>query len=354
MAMLNKTENQSSGDECINNQAGRDINYNFYKGISSEECREICNNLFQENFIKLYQEAADIAFVRANNLIDLFLDKLSKMDLDIQKKIEAQLKKPAMQEAIFKAQKGYALTEEDNADIFIDLLISRGKAEYKSNTQLLTDEAIEILPKLNSTHLNILLFYLHLDSQLCVGTERNLKEYIDLLISIFNDVNKNIQYDLLYLEQLKCVEINSFIGKSIEQCILKQTQMFYDGFSKDEILSKFNENVLNNFFTKSLKNPENYVLIYNNLEYIKTQIYVRPVDRQKEIYDKIFSFYYPENTKVDDAIIRDIVLKYNPNLKIVFDSELDFRKYHFGLLGQWIAKKLYEIKTQKTVNFDFK
>ena len=76
MAMLNKTENQSSGDECINNQAGRDINYNFYKGISSEKCREICNNLFQENFIKLHQEAADIAFVRANNLIDLFLDKL--------------------------------------------------------------------------------------------------------------------------------------------------------------------------------------------------------------------------------------------------------------------------------------
>ena len=93
----------------------------YPNGITEEKCREICMELYKTNILSLRDEAKDIACQRVEQLTDMFIKKLSEQDENIRKKIEEQLKEPSMQEAIFKSQKCYAMSnDEDHLKILTD------------------------------------------------------------------------------------------------------------------------------------------------------------------------------------------------------------------------------------------
>ena len=154
--MLNDIEqNQESGDNCTNQQAGRDIN--IYQGVTEEQCRKMCLALFKDNFVVLRDEARRIANERCSDLTDIFIDKLSKQEDEIKKQIEQSLREPAMQEAIFKAQHAYVSSgNEEKLSLLLKMLEDRVFAEDLD--KILIDDCMDIVSEITSKQIELIKF----------------------------------------------------------------------------------------------------------------------------------------------------------------------------------------------------
>jgi len=99
--MIDKTtQKQGSGDNSTNLQ-GKEIVIN--QGISYSDAKEIALDVFKGNFLQLKEEAAIIAQNRAEEITEDFLNHLNDRNPEAIKEFE----QPAMQDALFTAQKEY-------------------------------------------------------------------------------------------------------------------------------------------------------------------------------------------------------------------------------------------------------
>lgn len=328
----------------------------YPNGITEEKCREICLSVYKDNIMSLQDEAKDIAYQRAEQLTDKFVEKLSKQNDDIRKKIEEQLKEPAMQEAIFKSQKCYALSnDEDHLTILTNMLIDRGHISQRTNKQMLIDDAIDIMPRLNQKHLDILGYML-----LRVGINQsgtidimnsyleNLVKYMKKIVPISKEYN-----DFIYLRHKNCLKTSIFANyQDIKTCIFRQTQAFNEGFEKEEIIKELNRKAFENFFMPSLKNPNKYVLKFNSFEIIEKHLNQYSTMLALE---KIKKFYIPyKNNRIDNRLVYDVVIEQYPDAKILFDNDTNvFSSYQLTPLGQLIAIEYISRNIDKDFLWDF-
>lgn len=328
----------------------------YQNGITEEKCRELFLSLYTSNILSFKKEAIDIAFQRAEQLTNLFIEKLSKQDDEIRKKIEDQLKEPAMQEAIFKSQKCFAMSgEDDHLNILTDMLIDRGKISQRNNKQMLIDEAIDTLPRLNQKHLNILIFYAEInlvennyDKVIVNNHIQNLIEYLNKIIPLQdNDSN------LLYLEQKKCLNglgINGRSLKKINEILGERVEILHSGFSKEEYKNLINVDIPEIPFERSLLKPEN-VVINTSLEKLKNILKGTGID--KKTHDEIIHFYHRNRGENDLHLIREYIIKKFEYGNLLFDFWDRIKEYILSPLGIIIAQTYLKTKYQRDINWDF-
>jgi len=146
--MISKQE-QKSGDNSSNVQA-RDI---ITIGITYSYARQIAEDVFNSNFLKLSTDAANVAHERADKFIEKYLEKLQKTHPQA---IESS-SDPDMQYALFVAQREYARSGNDDlSDVLVDILVARANEQQRSLLQIVLNESLTTAPKLTENQFDIL------------------------------------------------------------------------------------------------------------------------------------------------------------------------------------------------------
>jgi hypothetical protein len=149
--MINDKNLKQEGGEKSTNLQGQNVN--IYNGISYSDAKEIFNDLFKSNFLQLKHEAADVAQQRAEEITGKFLNDLNTKSPES----IAEFKEPAMQDALFTAQKEYAKSGDlDLGDLLVDILVDRVQTNTRNMLQLVLDESLKIAPSLTVEQLDTL------------------------------------------------------------------------------------------------------------------------------------------------------------------------------------------------------
>lgn len=144
--MKDLNQEQKSGDNSNNLQAGRDIivhglTYTETKDLVKTEAQEV----FKQNSLVLANEAYNLALSRSEELLDNFLRKLEAKKPEA---IEA-MRDPGMQYSVFNAQKEYSKTgDKDLSDLLEDILVERAQNPKRDLMQIVLDECVSVAPKL--------------------------------------------------------------------------------------------------------------------------------------------------------------------------------------------------------------
>ena len=326
----------------------------YPNGITEEKCREIFMDLYKTNVLSLRDEAKDIACERVERLTDIFIQKLSKQDDEIRKKIEDQLKEPAMQEAIFKSQKCYAMSnDEDHLKILTDMLIDRGSISQRTNKQMLIDEAIDVLPRLNQKHLDILAFYFSIGITQSIQNQKIINSYINNLIQFLQNILpiKKDDTKLQYLAQKNCLQNLTVLNiQNIAQVLKNRIMILNSGFSIDDYDSSISVHIPEIPFAHSLIHSEN-VVIDTTLE--KLQNILENKNINKKDYDNIIRFWHRNSGKNDLPLIKDYIITSFENGNLLFENWQNIHNYNLTILGAIIAQTYLRTKYQYIINWDF-
>ena len=138
---MRPSQSQEGGDQSLNIQAQGDVSF----GLDYRQTREVAMDVFRANFLQLRDEAAELAFQRAEALINDFLQQAAADGL-----VEIpEGKNPDFQYAVFSAQREYARSgDEDMGELLVQLLVDRAKIQDRDLTQIVLNESLSVAPKL--------------------------------------------------------------------------------------------------------------------------------------------------------------------------------------------------------------
>lgn len=271
-------------------------------GLTARDAMEMTLQLFRDNFPKLQQEAYEIVEKRINEFTETFFQKLAVSEFsNYQKFVD-----PAIQYTLFKAQKEYAKTgDEELKEYLISVLLERTKCESRNLKQIVLDEAINTLPKLTREQID----YLSLSLSLLKLNHANITsldafaEMVKNKLMMFFSENMKDDTFYSYLQITNCVSIlpEGATYKPIDELLLNRyTGLFSKGFSIEEIKNELEESIEKylpicttcqqdklkyQFNAMSLDVLENVITKNNLVEYRK----------------KIISFYNKKTMTVEDV-----------------------------------------------------
>lgn len=166
---------QVNGKNSTNQQAEEIIN-NY--GLTYSEVKEIALDVFKNNFYQLSSEANNLAFERAKQFIEDYINKLLKENPEG----VLQCKNPDFQYVLFDAQKNYARSGDKNQEeLLINLLIERSKQNERNTLQIVLNESISVVNKLTQQQIDLLSFI-----YLIRYTKNSLPPNLNTLFSYFN------------------------------------------------------------------------------------------------------------------------------------------------------------------------
>lgn len=141
-------QKQSGGDQSVNLQAQQ-----ITVGLSYSEARQVAMDVFEANFYRLQEVAAETARTRAERLLDSYFNRAKEEGYET----IPQASSPDFQTALYSAQKEYArVGDEDLAEILVRLLISRTKETERNLMQIVLNESLSVVCKLTLEQINIL------------------------------------------------------------------------------------------------------------------------------------------------------------------------------------------------------
>lgn len=165
-------QNQKGGDNAKMLQAGGNITQNFFIGASEDEMKKIALEIFESNFYKFANKAQEITLKRAKEFTDITIHRLFQ---DHPSGFDAA-SDPDFQYILYSAQRDFARTGDRNVgDILVDLIIERCKNTDRSIRQIICNESLNIVPKLNTDMINILgivFFFRHFYSGVDTNQDR--------------------------------------------------------------------------------------------------------------------------------------------------------------------------------------
>lgn len=142
-------QKQNGGDNSQNIQ----VNGNVTCGLSYADARQIALDVFNANCQTMMSEAARVAEIRANKIVDDFIKKLYEEHPDL----SYRLQEPSVQYSTFSVIKNYVKTgDEDLKERLLKMLMHRLEVKDRSIEQIVLDESIEILPKLTQDLIDVL------------------------------------------------------------------------------------------------------------------------------------------------------------------------------------------------------
>lgn len=255
-------QNQSSGDNSQNLQAGGDI---ILHGLSYTETKilvkEEAQKVFKDNSLALAEEAYKIIISRSEELLDNFLKKLEERTPEAINSMQD----PSMQYSLFNAQKEYAKTgDKDLASLLEDILVERAQLPKRDLLQIVLDECISIAPKLTTDQFDTLslIFILKYTTYNAMFNFTDLISYIESHLMPFADglVNNNSRFQ--HLEFAGCGSLST-TTQSIEEIFLqKYLGLFSNGFTREEFEKYAGTGEhLKTFMVPCLHNPSKFQVL---------------------------------------------------------------------------------------------
>ena len=345
--MINDKNLKQEGGENSTNLQGQNVN--IYNGITYSDAKEIFNDMFKTNFLQLKYEAADMAQTRAEEITSKFLDSLnSKSPASL-----GEFKEPAMQDALFTAQKEFAKSgDSDLGDLLVDILVDRAQTSTRNMLQLVLDESLKIAPSLTVEQLDTLSLNFLLIRTITTG----FKDFNGLIEIIKRDIEPFVENLLMdnnqynYLEFHRCGHIRTGNYGSLETNWRKSYKgLFSKGISKEEIdkilqeENKFHSLIIPCLHDKSLFQIS--VMDDTILEQEMTRLNV-PEDLKPK-YKKVFN-----QSTMNDIEIKNLLIETNPCMKKIFDtySTSRFNKFELSSVGIAIAHANYRRRTGITLD----
>ena len=237
--MGNKIE-QEAGNNSTNIQVAGNVTI----GIRYNEVKEIALDVFNNNFFKLSKKAANKALTRAEELVNDFLNNLYEKNRDVIEKLQ----EPAMQYSLYNALKGYAKTGDVKLkEQLMELLLQRISSEERSLTQIVLDEAIEVLPKLTREQINMLtlLFSVIFIIPIHITSLSGLNDHFNnQIMQFYSPVSSSYSF-LTHLQFSGCCTVISEGSAWKPLAEIYKTMhsgLFSKGFTQEEFDEQFREN----------------------------------------------------------------------------------------------------------------
>ncbi|NLR59306.1 hypothetical protein HGH93_14410 [Chitinophaga polysaccharea] len=147
--MSTQKQEQKSGSDSTNIQAGGDVNF----GLSYGDLRQAVMDIFKANFYELSEAAKQLAMKRAEEITKSFLEEF----LEKHAQHTTKLQEPGVQASLFEVQKAYAKTgDKELGQRLLAVMLQRVCSKERSIRQIVLDEAIEVLPKLTDAEVKLL------------------------------------------------------------------------------------------------------------------------------------------------------------------------------------------------------
>ena len=325
---------QINGNNSTNQQAEKIIN-NY--GMSYSDVKEIALEVFRNNFLQLSKEANDEVIARANQLIEDFLQKLQKENIQGIN----ECKNPDFQYVLYEAGKSYARSGEKNQEaLLVNLLVERTKQTSRSILQIVLDESIQVVQKLTQEQINILsvlflLNYTRLVTPSCLNDiYQNWNLYLIPLISNLTSNYTNIQH----LSYASC-GTETVDDRSLSTVILHAYPGFFsDGFSQEE----WDKQQIQSPIAKTIlkQNKQSLHLLYaskDDLEEFCKKNNI--IDEDKNKLCNLLTCHMLDKNKCKQKVINEF-----PQIKPLFDIYEDAGFDHFRLTSVGIAIGYSNIK----------
>jgi len=343
-----KNKKQEGGDGSSNIQAE---NVNVYNtGISYSDAKEIALDVFKTNFIHLKNEAAQIAAERAEEITENILKTLNEKHPESLKEFE----QPAMQDALFTAQKEYAKSgDKDLGDLLADIIVDRANVSKRNMLQIVLDESLTIASKLTVEQLDTLtLIFLLIRTRRMIL--RNYNDFQNYLIQYIFPFVDNLIIDkehYNYLEYLRCGHIRTGNYGQLENNLRETYKGFFSkGFAMDEFDKEFEENKPN---MQGLIIPCFHDITKLQLGVFDDQtLEQRMTERgfEDEQKNKLKAFF--NKTTFSQNEIKDKLIAFNPIMEKVFNVWKDsyFNQFELSHVGIAIAHANYRRRTGETMD----
>lgn len=347
--MINdKNKKQEGGDGSSNIQAE---NVNVYNtGITYTDAKEIALDVFKTNFIHLKNEAAQIAAERAEEITENILKTLNDKHPESLKEFE----QPAMQDALFTAQKEYAKSgDKDLGDLLADIIVDRAKVSKRNMLQIVLDESLTIASKLTVEQLDslTLIFLLIRTRKMVIRNYNEFKTYLLQYIFPFVDnlIKDNEHYN--YLEYLRCGHIRAGNYGKLENNLRETYKGFFaKGFSMEE---------LDETFPKDKPNFQGLII---PCFHDKTKFQIGVFDNEtleKRMIEKGFNPTQTNKTKqffnkttMPNNEIKELLINFDSKMEKVFDvwDNSYFNQFELSHVGIAIAHANYRRRTGETMD----
>lgn len=228
--MMRGKQSQEGGDSSLNIQAQGNVSF----GLDYSETRQVAMDVFRANFLELRDEAATLAFQRAEALINGFLQQAAADGLtEI-----PEGKNPDFQYALFSAQKEYARSgDEDLGELLVQLLVDRTKVRERDLQQIVLNESMAVAPKLTPDQLDALslIFVLKYSVNKRVSSLPLLYEYLDQLVLPFVAGASRKQAAYQHLEFAGCGTIAVTQTEAHAPFAVNYPGLFSQGFTQEEL-----------------------------------------------------------------------------------------------------------------------
>jgi len=226
---MGRRQSQESGDNSVNLQ-GRDITV----GLSYFDARQVAMDVFEANFLRLRDVAAEVARKRAESLLDDYLKEMAK---EGQAEIP-EAESPDLQYAVFSAQKEYARTgDEDLGELLVQLLVDRTKERDRNLVQIVLNESLAVAPKLTPDQLDALslIFLLKYTVHEGLNSLVSLDWYLDKYILPFVPGASRKQSAYQHLEFAGCGTVSIGEVKSEQAFLNGYPGLLCEGFTEEEL-----------------------------------------------------------------------------------------------------------------------
>lgn len=305
--MFRISQKQKSGDNSYNIQ-GKNVSV----GVSYTEARQIAMDVFEANFYRISEMAANEAKERAEKFLDNYL---SKLEADTSS-VLTEIQNPDMQYSIFTAQKEFARTgDQELGDLLVQLLVDRTKEDKRSLIQVVLNESLEVAPKLMPDQMDVLSLVFLIKYTIYNGMEslQGLGFYIDKFIIPFTpNLNKKMS-TYQHLEFASCGNISLSELKVESKFLNKYSGFFSKGLSEEQ-LESIPENA-KDMLIPCLHNVEKFQFSALNNEVLDGLLQQRSVsDEDKNRIKTLF-----QTERMTENEVKEYLLKLRPNLATLFD-----------------------------------
>lgn len=347
--MINdKNKKQEGGDGSSNIQAESVNVYNT--GITYTDAKEIALDVFKTNFIHLKNEAAQIAAERAEEITENILKTLEDKHPESLKEFE----QPAMQDALFTAQKEYAKSgDKALGDLLADIIVDRANVTQRNMLQIVLDESLAIASKLTVEQLDTLtlIFLLIKTRRMVIRNFDGFKTYLTEKIFPFVDnlIKENEHYN--YLEYLRCGHIRAGNYGQLENNMRRTYKGFFSkGFTMDELDAEFPDDKpdFQGLIIPCFHDSSKFQIGVFDDETLDQRMDQKGYNPSQT--NKVKQFF--NKTTLPANEIKELLKKFNPKMEKVFDvwDNSNFNHFELSQVGIAIAHANYRRRTGETMD----
>lgn len=341
------TQTSGANSRCIQ------VMGDYHGGLSYNDARQVALDVFKANSSVYTEIAKRTIDERVTDITDdIFTMIYNELPNTVEKLVE-----PAVQDTLLKVQKEYAKNNDPALkERLIELLKNRLKADERDMETVVLDEALEIMPKLTSTQLNIL--SLHLAVLRIVHPDvKNRNAFFEMLTSkilVFYSDNMNKTMEYAHLQYLGCTGILSegSTYKPIEEIFRNRyAGLFSKGFSRAEFYDYMGTEIqdFQQIITTCQIDAEKYQFDAMNEGVLKYSI----AQYDKQEYEEKILQYYKEHIMGVEEIKKDISL-HVPGFEELSDfwkKTSEFKSMNLTSVGIEIGLLNYNLQTGSKIEW---